>query len=176
MRRFAGPARSGDLGNDELNEMTRTAAVASFWQMFKSSTACTAELYDVVAFGDSPAMANELGHLVLAGGKRATAGLLGSFKHEGLPVPAVGDYVIVVDGNETPLCIYRTTEVRVGPLSSVDESFAWDEGEGERTREWWLAAHMAFFTRESERYGFAMHDAIETVFERFELVWPEWPN
>ena len=54
----------------------------------------------------------------------------------------------------------------------MDEHFAWDEGEGERTREWWLAAHRRFFGRCAEAQGFQMHDEIETVFERFAVVWP----
>ena len=28
---------------------------------------------------------------------------------------------------------WRTTEVTIKPLSQVDEAFAWDEGEGDRT-------------------------------------------
>jgi uncharacterized protein YhfF len=62
--------------------------------------------------------------------------------------------------------------VFVGPLNSVDERFAWDEGEGERTREWWLAAHRRFFERRAAEQGFQMNDQIETMFERFEVVWP----
>jgi hypothetical protein len=29
----------------------------------------------------------------------------------------------------------------------VDEAFAWNEGEGDRTRDWWLAAHRRYFAR-----------------------------
>ena len=68
--------------------------------------------------------------------------------------------------------IWRTTEVRIGPLNSVDERFAWDEGEGERTRDWWLSAHRRFFGRRAAAEDFQMHDEIETMFERFEVVWP----
>jgi uncharacterized protein YhfF len=84
----------------------------------------------------------------------------------------VGGYVVLLDGAERPRAIWRTTEVRIGPLSSVDERFAWDEGEGERTREWWLSAHRRFFGRLAAAQGFRMHDEIETMFERFEVVWP----
>ena len=31
------------------------------------------------------------------------------------------------------------------PLDQVDEAFGWDEGEGERTREDWLAQHTLYF-------------------------------
>jgi uncharacterized protein YhfF len=112
---------------------------------------------------------DELAALILAGPKRATAGLARDF--DGAELPKAGDMVVVVNGAGAPQCIYRTTDVRVGPLISVDDQFAWDEGEGDRTRAWWLDAHRAFFTREAERGGFEMHDGIETVFERFEVVW-----
>jgi uncharacterized protein YhfF len=84
----------------------------------------------------------------------------------------VGGYVVLLDGANRPRAIWRTTEVRTGPLNSVDERFAWDEGEGERTREWWLSAHRRFFARRAAAQGFSMHDEIETMFERFTIVWP----
>jgi hypothetical protein len=38
--------------------------------------------------------------------------------------------------------------------------------------EWWLSAHRRFFGRQAAAQGFRMHDEIETIFERFEIVWP----
>lgn len=35
-----------------------------------------------------------------------------------------------------------------------------------------MAAHVAFFEREAARGGVEMHPDIETVFERFDVVWP----
>jgi hypothetical protein len=35
-----------------------------------------------------------------------------------------------------------------------------------------LDAHRRYFGRQAAREGFVMHDGIETVFERFEIVWP----
>ncbi len=126
----------------------------------------------MVTFGDSAAMADELAELVLTGPKRATAGLLRDFTLNAEPMPVVGGYVVVVDGNGRPVCIWRTTDVRIGPLNSVDAAFAWDEGEGDRTLEDWLDGHVRFFRRQAEREGFAFHMEIETVFERFAVVWP----
>src|SRR4051812_22275166 len=117
-------------------------------------------------------MATEFAELVVAGVKRATAGLVRQFGPHGEPPPAVGGYVVLLDGVERPRAIWRTTEVRVGPLNSVDRQFAWDEGEHERTRDWWLSAHRRFFERRAAEQGFQMHDQIETMFERFEVVWP----
>ena len=114
-------------------------------------------------------MASELAELTVAGIKRATAGLVRQFGPDGEPPPVVGGYVVLLDGANRPRAIWRTTEVRTGPLNSVDERFAWDEGEGERTREWWLAAHVRFFGWRAAVQGFQMHDEIETMFERFEV-------
>ena len=110
--------------------------------------------------------------LLLEGRKRATASLLREYG-PGTPPPAVGDYAVIVDGRGYPKAIWRTTEdIRLGPLNSVDETFAWDEGEGERTRESWLALHRDYYTRQAKAQNFAFSDDIETVFERFEVVWP----
>jgi uncharacterized protein YhfF len=52
-----------------------------------------------------------------------------------------------------PRFIWRTTEVAIKPLSQVDETFTRDEGEGNRTRDWWLDAHRQLFTRQARREG-----------------------
>ena len=150
----------------------RSALTEEFWREYRKAASLHHDDYDVVTFGDGPAMATELAGLTVAGTKRATAGLVRQFGLGGEAPPIPGGYVVLLDGTGQPRAIWRTTEVRVGPLNSVDERFAWDEGEGERTREWWLSAHRRFFGRWAEAEGFSMHDAIETVFERFTVVWP----
>jgi hypothetical protein len=71
-----------------------------------------------------------------------------------------------------PSVYRRTTEVAIKPLSQVDETFARDECEGDRTRDWWIDAHRRYFVRQAGREGFEVDDEILTVFERFEVVWP----
>jgi uncharacterized protein YhfF len=151
---------------------SKTAATDAFWQAYVDHAGLAGADYQVVAFGDGPAMASELADLVLSGIKRATASLVRDYADGQAPRPAVGDWVVVIDGAATPCCIWRTTAIEIGPLATVDARFAWDEGEGERTREWWLAAHRRYFGRQAAREGFAFDDTIETVFERFTVVWP----
>ncbi len=129
------------------------------------------EVYEVVAFGDSPQMADELAQLVLSGPKRATAGLLRDFDG-GEPMPVEGGYVVVVDGKGQPCCIWQTTEVRVKPVAEVDAAFAWDEGEGDRTLPDWLDGHRRYFRRQAEREGFVYDESMPVVLERFTVVWP----
>ncbi len=150
----------------------RSVITEEFWREYRNAAGLDHDTYDVVTFGDGPWMATELAELTVAGIKRATAGLVRQFVPDGEAPPIQGGFVVLLDGTGRPRAIWRTTEVRIGPLNSVDERFARDEGEGERTREWWLAAHRRFFGRMAERQGFHMHDEIETVFERFTVVWP----
>ena len=152
--------------------MEKTRATDTYWADFTVASGVKDTDYTVVAFGDSTELANELVELALAGTKRATASLVRDYTSGDEPMPQVGDFVVVIDGNGTPRCIWRTTQVVVKPLIEVDDAFAWDEGEGERTRDSWLSDHREYFSDQASREGFEMFDEIETVFERFKVVWP----
>lgn len=147
-------------------------AVEAMWAAYVTHSGYPGPLVTTYTFGDSAELAEELGRLVLHGPKRATAGLVHEFEVSQEPLPQVGDRCAVLGGDGRPLAIVRTTDVRVGPLSSVDDRFAWDEGEGERTRASWLAAHTRFFIGQCAAMGVRFSDDIGVVFERFELVWP----
>jgi uncharacterized protein YhfF len=82
------------------------------------------------------------------------------------------NFWVACDGNGAPRCVLRTVELRLGRLDSVDDAFAWDEGEGDRTRADRPAGHLAYFTRTQAARGQAWDDDLEVVFERFQVVWP----
>lgn len=160
----------------EATMTVKTRATEAFWQAFVRVAGLDGGTdYVVVAFGDGTELATELGRLVVDGRKRATCSLVRDFALSPEAFPKVGDHVVIVDGGGEPLCIYRTTEVVVRPLDEVDEAFAWDEGEGDRTRADWLRMHMTYFARQALRDGFVMHSRIPAVFERFAVVWPLTP-
>jgi len=130
-------------------------------------------LMAVESFGDGAEMADELLTLVLDGTKTATAGLLSDYAAAGEPLPQPGGHWIVLDGRGSPRCVLRTLEVRLGALTSVDDAFAWDEGEGDRTRYSWLESHGRFFSRSREDAAAGFDEDVDVVvFERFEVVWP----
>ena len=151
------------------------AALDAFWRRFTEAHPEYASdaIPPAWSFGDSAEMADELLELVIAGPKRATAGALADYLDEGEPVPAVGALSVLLDGASRPRAVIVTTDVRVGPLSSVDDRFASDEGEGDRTRAWWLDAHDRYFRRWFAAVGRDFHPDIDVVFERFELVYHE---
>ncbi len=142
------------------------------WDAYCAATGVTAPLAGSFAFGDSPELADQLAALVRHGPKRATAGLVLEYEHDGEKIPDVGDYWVVLDGRGDEVCVIRDTEVVTKPLREVDEAFAWDEGEGDRSlRDWW-EGHERYFTRRCAELGVPFRDDLPTVFERFELVWP----
>ncbi len=147
-------------------------ATAAFWARYLAATGHDAEPTFVVAdcFGDSVELADKLIELVVDGPKRATAGSVADYNAAGEVLPRVGDRWIACDGSGRPRALIRVVEVRVGPLSSVDEAFAWDEGEGDRTRDDWLRGHTRFFRRRFDSLGLEFHDDIPVAFERFEVL------
>jgi uncharacterized protein YhfF len=129
--------------------------------------------HPVERFGDSAELADELIALVLHGPKRATAGLVADFAADGEPLPRIGGHWIACDGSGVPRAVLRTQELRIGPIDSVDDAFAFDEGEGDRSRDDWLRAHRRYFTRTCAARGEQFTDGHEVVFERFAVVWPQ---
>ena len=150
-------------------------AAQALWQQYCQATGADPSSLDAVErFGDSAEMADELLGLVLDGKKTATAGLARGYTAADEAPSDVGGHWIVLDGRGVPRCVLRTTEIRLGTLDSVDDAFAWDEGEGERTRDWWLDAHRRFFLRQCERDDVPFDEKTDVVvFERFEVVWTQ---
>ncbi|MGQ7336236.1 ASCH domain-containing protein [Streptococcus suis] len=77
------------------------------------------------------------GELVLEGKKTATAGALKSYQFENVGIPRLGQYNIVLDSKNQPLCIIRTTKVEIIPFLEVSSEQAYKEGENDRTLESW---------------------------------------
>lgn len=154
--------------DDPINDQR----VQRFWDAYAASTRVGVEKFAVVRFGDSADLADELATHVVTGEKRATTTLLREFTALGKPTPKPGDFSVVIDGQNLPRCIVQTLQVDVKPLLEVDESFAWAEGGGDRSLEWWRSAHTRYFKRQAAREGFAVDDGTEVILERFVVVWP----
>lgn len=113
------------------------------------------------SFGDSPELADELLRLVLEGRKTATCWSAA----EGLKGAEVGKPWAVKNGEGVVRCVLETVELTQRRFSDVDEAFAFEEGEDDRTLASWRAAHQRYFTRNG---GFAPDMLLNC--ERFRLV------
>jgi uncharacterized protein YhfF len=97
------------------------------------------------SFGDSPALADELAALVLAGLKRATCWAA----NDGM-LTEVGKRMVMLNGSGRPLAVVETMELVQRRFSEVDAAFAYDEGEGDRSLAYWEQAHRAYFSRRGQ--------------------------
>jgi uncharacterized protein YhfF len=103
--------------------------------------------YKQSGFGDDekPDLMTRLGLLVRDGPKRATTSRADDYEAGGEAIPIPGAHSVILDGAGAPLCIIRTTAVEIRPYGEVDEAFAWDEGEGDRTLADWRRGHEWYF-------------------------------
>ncbi|MCL4298447.1 MAG: ASCH domain-containing protein [Anaerolineae bacterium] len=149
--------------------------VAGYWQTFLTTlpedSPVPAERYVAEEFGDSPAMADELGDLVVRGIKTATCSALWEWQAEGNPLPEVGLKTIVLNGRGEPWCIIETVEVTIRPFNEVDAPFAYEEGEGDRSLAYWREAHRRFFSRSLPRIGRSFDETMPLVCERFRVIY-----
>lgn len=156
-------------GNDHTPESD------AYFARFLTATGVVADRYDVVAFGSDEATRGELADLVVHGPKRATTSALrdyGPGSPEGERVPEAGDHCVVVDERGEPVCVYRATQVDITRFGDVDEAFAWDEGEGDRSLADWHEGHLAYFSGRAAEEGWVFADDTQVVLERFAVVWP----
>ncbi len=145
-----------------------------FWQRF---TAAHPEMagrgHTAWSFGNTPEMADRLGMLVVQGVKTATTSLIWSFEQEGEALPRPGDLSLILDGQKRPLCVIETLEANVRAFDEVDDRFAFDEGEGDRSLDYWRRVHWEFFSGECTALGRQPYGQMPVVCERFRVVYCE---
>lgn len=142
--------------------------VEEYWQKFKFEYNINSDHYDAWQFGFD---ADLLGALVVEGKKTATASAHVFYGIELEDLPKVDSYNIILDSQDNPLCITKTTKVYVIPFNQVRSEHAYKEGEGDRSLDYWREAHKAFFTNELKRLNLDFYENMEVVCEEFEVVY-----
>jgi uncharacterized protein YhfF len=149
--------------------------VEAYWQAFLSAlppdSPYHTQTYVSEGWGDSPAMADELGDLIARGIKTATCSALWEWEAEARPIPQKGLLTVVLDGRGKPLCIIETTEVTIRKFNEVDTEFAQAEGEGDFSLEYWRTAHRDFFSRTLPKINREFSEDMPLVCERFQLIY-----
>src|SRR5690242_12279225 len=98
---------------------------------------------DGFAMGDGdPALADKLAALVVAGLKTATCCPVS----DGIDT-YVGKQMVLQDGSRRAVAVIETTELTQRRFHEVDAQFAYEEGEGDRSLEYWRDAHRRHFTK-----------------------------
>ena len=154
--------------------MIRSETIEAFWAEFCAETGqvTAANPYQFWYFGNSQDAAVELAELVMAGRKTATASLVAVNEFQPEVTPCLGGFSVVTDFQGNPKCVIRTEEVRIVPFCEVDAAFAFDEGEGDQTVEFWREAHHSYFSREAAEFGVDFGPESLVCCERFSLLYP----
>lgn len=121
-----------------------------------------------IEFGTPGPMRAELIALVLAGRKKATAGLLAEYEEEGEPVESVGEGLAVIDDDRRHVATIEITRVDTLRFDGVPDAFAVAEGEGDLTAADFRAGHRRFWSAG----GSTVTDATTVVTRYFELTEP----
>src|SRR4051794_25352220 len=132
---------SRGAGRSFYDPAARSSDLALSWPSWPEGDMDWRQL-ESFSYGDNPALADELVALVVAGRKTATCWAAA----EGL-LTTPGKRMVARDGQGRPRAVIEATELTQRRFGEVDEAFAFDEGEGDRTLSYWRTAHKRYFTR-----------------------------
>ena len=153
--------------------MTIESEVERFWRSYVSKlgpAGSPSGSYDSWYFGDTEALANKLSELVRTGRKTSTSSLVWTHEAKGWKMPVVGDHVVVTTWNGKPSCVVEITEVAIRPFGEIDERFAYDYGEGDRTLKWWREAMWDYYAEECRKLGRKKSPDMPLVCQRFRVI------
>ena len=138
------------------------------WDAYKEKSGVIHDNYTAWAFGGDP---DELAELVLTGKKSATCSLKYIYDLTGEPIPALGEYSVILNSRQEAVCVIRTICLRLIPFCRVDAALAAKEGEGDLSLDYWQRVHRDFFEKELAPYGEQFDEGMELIFEEFERVY-----
>ena len=124
--------------------------------------------YEAWAFGEAP---DKLADLVVQGIKTATCSAYDLYRINNEPIPKVGDYSVILNSREEAVCIIQTRRVYVTEFDKVSEEHAFQEGEGDRSLEYWRKVHESFLTNELASVHRSFDGNTKVVCEEFEVVY-----
>jgi uncharacterized protein YhfF len=146
-----------------------------YWNQFLASlspdSSYHSKSYVAEGWGDHPALADELGALIVQEKKTATCSALWEWEAEGNPIPHAGLITVVLDGRGEPLCIVETAEVSIRKYNEVEANFAREEGEGDLSLNYWREAHRNYFSRVLRKIGKEFSEDMPLVCERFRVIY-----
>lgn len=114
--------------------------------------------------------ANRCAELISKGIKTATCSMKYWYDSGEEAMPQKGHLLVVTDWHGEPTSIVEITAVSECKYSDVTAEFACSEGEGDRTLDWWRAAHWDFFSSECVAEDIEANEDMMLVLEHFQLV------
>ena len=160
--------------------MTTTNAMSpanrDFWARFLAETDdpkdAKSRFFEAFKIGTAENEADEGARLILSGVKTATSSLLCSYESADKRPPIAGDLSIVMNGRNEPVCVIETTWSVIQPFALVDERFARDYGEWDRTLPTWREKCWAHYSDQCQALRRSPNQEVPLVCERFRVIFP----
>jgi len=124
----------------------------------------------VYHFCDNQEDADECVNLVKKGIKKATSDSLLGLQYRNEKLPKIGDFAVITNWEGQAQCIVEVKKVTLKPFFSIDENYAREEGEGDKSLEHWKKTHWDYYTRELEPFERVPRDSMIIVCQEFEKV------
>ena len=149
--------------------------ISIYWKQFTDTLREVSEVPDLSGsfhFGGKED-ASSIAELVVSGTKTATGSLMWVYEYDQIAIPVVGEYNIITDSNDHPVCIIQTEGISVVPFDEVEDQFAFDCGEGDRTLKSWREMYWKYIGSECERIERIPTKKIPMVCEYFKVIYKE---
>ncbi|MBJ8350300.1 ASCH domain-containing protein [Streptococcus zalophi] len=147
-----------------------TDNIKNYWKTFCTEKNIPIDTpYEAWAFGNTKEMADDLANLVDKKIKTATTSAYELYENDD-PLPKAGEYNIILNGSNEPVCVTQTKLVYVMPYYLISPEHAWHEGEGDRSYDYWRKVHDRFFEKEYQRLGKTFYEQAPMLCEVFEKV------
>ena len=148
----------------------------AFWQAFLVTVPdpdeANSRFYEAFIIGDSKESADEGARLILDGEKTTTSMLLWALEDSNQPGYEIGSLHILKDGSDNPVAVIETMELSIKAFNEVDEQFAYDYGEWDRSLEGWRKACWAYYSKECKQLGKEASETMLLQCERFRVIYP----
>lgn len=140
----------------------------ALWSAFLAQNKMEDRECEAWAFGVD---ADHLADLVLRGVKTATSSAYPLYAIDHEPLPAVGEYSVILDSRENAVCVIQTTRVYSVPFRQVSADHAHKEGEGDCSVTYWRQVHAEVFCRWMAEAGLEFTWDMQVVCEEFRVVY-----
>lgn len=147
--------------------------IENYWRRFRELNPEYAEVDQPRSFYfcDNKKDADECAELVANKIKQATSPSAWWFEKHHEKLPRVGDLAIITNWDEEPRAIVRTTGVELVEFRHITPEYAYIEGEGDRSLEYWKKVHWEYYANEMKAFGEYPTEHMEIVCEYFETIW-----
>lgn len=144
-----------------------------YWEKFREANLeyMNAQEPQSYFFCNNKKDADDCADLVVQRIKQATSTSVWWFEKNSEKLPRIGDIAIVTNWDGCPKAIVRTTRVEVLKFKDTTPEYAYIEGEGDRSLQYWKKVHWDYYESEMKEFGEYPFEEMEIICEYFETIW-----